>query len=171
MYTLNQSEVMIMDVKDLIMSIEGSVKEYHNLLDQVEKPDYGTKSAAEPFQLRELVATIADIQDEVVSYRLLKILREEHPYIPQIKPDQIRLNVKRTSSSLKNIASNFLNQRKELLRILYTLPSENWNRTGVHEVEGHVSFKELIRRMIDKDQEVMVKLTQLSGEYSNGQSH
>lgn len=160
-----------MDVKELISSVEGSVREYHNLLDSVKYPETGNMAAGESIQLRELISTIADIQDEVVSYRLLKILREEHPYIPQIYPERIRRNVKRTSFSIRKIASSFLEQRKELLRILYTLPSDNWNRTGVHEVEGHVSFKELVRRMLDKDKEVIGKLIEYNSKEITGQSH
>ena len=40
---------------------------------------------------------------------------------------------------------------QELIRLLHSTPAIYWDRTGFHELEGHVTFEEFVRRMIRKD--------------------
>ncbi len=153
-----------MDSKDLIQYLEGNFQEYHQLLARVvpEKSDTDFKPGSR--LLNDLVERAADIQDEVVDYRLKKILREERPYIPKIFPDRMRFNKSRQNETLAYTVSRFLAQREELVKLLRTLPNEYWERTGVHEQEGHVSFKEFIRRMAEKDETLLNKLREALGQ-------
>jgi hypothetical protein len=144
-------------VKELIQDLESNFRQYYAILNQIVQ----TIPGENPPAIKELLYSLSNIQDEVVDYRLKKILKEEHPYIPQIQVEKFSEKSFQQSCSLDQLAQNFLTQRRELLKMLYTLPRESWNRTGVHEKEGHISFKELIRRMVEKDQEVLSKLNQV----------
>lgn len=144
-------------MKELIQGLESNFRQYYAILNRIVQAEQGENPPA----IKELLYSLSSIQDEVVDYRLKKILKEEHPYIPQIRVDKFSGKSYQQPCSLDQLAQNFLTQRRELLKILYTLPRESWNRTGVHEKEGHVSFKELIRRMIEKDQEILSKLNQV----------
>ena len=143
-------------VKELIQDLESNFRQYNTILNQIVQ----TLPGEDPPAIKELLYNLSGIQDEIVDYRLKKILQEEHPYIPQIRAEKFNERSIQQPCSLDQLAQNFLTQRRELLKMLYTLPRESWNRTGVHEKEGHVSFKELIRRMIAKDQEILSKLNQ-----------
>lgn len=148
-------------MRELIQTIEGNFRQYFELLNKIEEAsEYRSRNSEFP-QLKELLYISAGIQDEILDYRLKKILQEEHPYIPQIKVEKIEKKSHHQNCSLTQLAESFLTQRRELLKLLYSLPIESWERTGVHEVEGHVSFKEFVRRMAEKDQQIIAKLSQV----------
>lgn len=144
-------------MKELIQDLESNFRRYDAILNQIVRAIPGENPPA----IKELLYSLSSIQDEVVDYRLKKILKEEHPYIPQIRVEKFSGKSYQQPRSLDQLVQNFLTQRRELLKMLYTLPRESWNRTGVHEKEGHISFKELIRRMVEKDQEILSKLNQV----------
>lgn len=148
-------------MKELIQTIEGNFRLYFEILNKLEDLSQYQGRNGESHQLKELLYTVSGIQDEIIDYRLKKILQEEHPYIPQIKVNKIEEKSHRQNCSLAQLAQTFLAQRRELLKLLYSLPLESWDRTGVHEKEGHVPFKEFIRRMAEKDRQVIAKLNQV----------
>ncbi|RMH80944.1 MAG: hypothetical protein D6681_18420 [Calditrichaeota bacterium] len=148
-----------MDVRDLIQAVDENFRLYHQLLSKIYERPVGEDRQAD--MLNELLRTIAVIQDEVVDFRLKKILQEEHPYLPQISIDKIRMNRDIQRIPLPQIVDHFLRQRQGLVKLLSSLSGDTWERTGVHEVEGHVSFKEFVRRLVEKDKEVLHKLSAL----------
>ncbi len=149
-----------MSVQELIQTIEGNFQQYHQLFSRFADSDPSFSRGTNKIQ--ELLYTLTNIQEEVVDYRLKKILKEEHPYIPQIRLDEIRMSTHlRHNPSLAEIVHHFLKQRQDLLRLLNSLPAENWERTGVHELEGHITFKEFVRRMAEKDRQIISKLRQV----------
>lgn len=150
-----------MDVRELIRSLEGNFRQYHHLLQHVSRTPDTALSGIEDAQLREIIGVLTDIQDEVVEYRLKKILKEEHPYIPTIKVEKIKQNGHHQHTPLPQLVEMFLAQRKALLQLLQATPTATWNRTGVHESEGHISFQEIIRRMAEKDRQVLANLNRL----------
>lgn len=148
-------------MRDLIQYIEGNFRQYFEVLNKIGESTASEDMKKEPYNVRELIYTLSGIQDEVVDYRLKKILKEEHPYIPHIEVEKIKRKSKLQTCTLDQIVQNFLTQRRELLKLLYSLPIESWDRTGVLEKEGHVSFRELIRRLAEKDQQFLTKLSQV----------
>ncbi len=148
-----------MDSKELIKSIEDNFHQYYRLLNKLQPEAMEANSIGEAHQLRDFLLTIASIQDEVLDYRLHKILQLEHPYIPKIHVEAVKR--KRYSRfSVNQLSDVFLKQRKELIKLLYALPKEDWHRTGLHELEGHITFKELIRRIAEKDKQALGMLSE-----------
>ncbi|HQU74823.1 MAG TPA: hypothetical protein PKV71_03695 [Calditrichia bacterium] len=129
--------------------MEGNLNAYAEILDQLSATPDALSSSPE---MATLLQKQTQIDDEIVDFRLMKILREENPYLPQI-------NLARFSgmgqSCPRQHLENLLRQRRHLMRRLHGLPTNQWERTGVHEIEGHVTFKELVRRMIEKDRQVI----------------
>ncbi len=150
-----------MEVRELIESVEGSFHQYFNLLHKIWEDPVLSKMIQQSTHLKQLLKTLADIQDEVIDFRLKKIISEEHPYLPQIQIDKLKQFGPHSRQPIRQVVENFLQQRRSLLKLLHALPEENWERTGVHEVEGHVSFKELVRRMIEKDKKILSELNQV----------
>jgi len=144
-----------MEIKELIDLFEENFRDFSALLRQLE----GNSNQKTPIQLPSdsqiSLGQLANLEDEIIELRLKKILKEEHPYIPQINIEKIKNNSPYERLPLPQIRDHFLKQKKELLKLLYSLPSDNWNRTGVHEMEGHVAFKEFIRRMTVKDKQIL----------------
>jgi len=145
-----------MNIEELIDSVEGNLQQYDQTLDRIQQPGDNSRS-----QLTELLKELVDIQDEVVDFRLKKILREENPYLPAIHPKKLRHDLPDQQYSLTEIQNLFLMRRRELIRFLNLTPAGSWSRTGVHELEGHITFKELIRRLVEKDKPIIARLNEI----------
>lgn len=146
---------MIMEIKELIILFEENFREFSGLLRRLEENFNGRTPIQLPPDSQISLGQLANLEDEIIELRLKKILKEEHPYIPQINMEEIKSKSPYERLPLPQIRDHFLKQKKELLKLLYSLPSDNWNRTGVHEMEGHVAFKEFIRRMAIKDKQIL----------------
>ena len=161
---------MIMDVQELLLSIEGSFEQYHQLLSRLDQQNAVTEAEQQLNQLQDLLTTITNLHDEIVEFRLKKILHEEHPYIPQININKLSDRLAAFDAPIDETVEKFLDRRRDLLSMLNRTPSDKWERTGVHEMEGHVSFKEFVRRMVDKDQQVISQLNRLMVEQQTSTS-
>jgi hypothetical protein len=144
-----------MEIKDLIDNFEKNFIEYSRLLRKLKKKYSDESITSFGYDSEISLGQLANIESEIVELRLKKILKEEHPYIPQINLDNLKQNSDFDNLTLIQLCDHFLKQKKELLKLLYSIPSENWSRTGVHEMEGHIAFKELVRRMVVKDQQIL----------------
>lgn len=112
-------------------------------------------------QVHDILTVLVIVQEEVVELRLNKILRAEHPYLPPIDINSL-IEIRRTkNASIQELTDEFLKQRKSFLKLLGNLSPETWERTGFHEVEGHLTFRELVRRMNEKDGALVRKLDDL----------
>lgn len=141
-------------IQDLLHTLENNFEQYYRLLQTLsEQPGI---AKVHQRQLGKFLSNLKTVQDEVVDFRLGKILAEEHPYIPRIV---IHDGEASGQNGLQQLARAFLRRRAELLDTLKNLPAPNWERTGVHEIEGHISFKEFVRRMIEKDQNALGRLS------------
>ena len=88
-----------------------------------------------------------------------------------LTPELERINQETTPphSSIHEFVEKFLNQRRDLLKLLYSLPTASWERTGIHKVEGHVSFKKLVRRIAEQDKKILDKLNQVCEKELNSE--
>lgn len=148
-----------MDVREMVQAHQQIFEAYHRLLSRIHKHSNATQ---EDPALSKQLFIIDRIQEEIINYRLQKILNQEHPYLPQIHPGKLEREWEHQRSPLSQIVQHFIKLRQQFLNTLNALPSDQWRRSGVHETEGHVTFKELVRRMIDKDRQVLKQLDQLT---------
>lgn len=140
-----------MDVIDLIHKMESNFRAFYQLLHPLAEGNAEVPPNADAAHLEEILNLTTCIEDEVIDFRLKKIQNEEHPYLPAINVDRIKGGNSNMLTSLPESITIFLNHKKGLIKYLYSVPATEWERTGVHQVEGHLTFNELVRRMIDKD--------------------
>ncbi len=125
------------------------------------------KSAEKVKQILDILLIMVIVQEEVVELRLNKILRLEHPYLPLLDIQSLIEQRRQQNLSIQELVNDFLTQRKQFLQLLENLPRDSWQRTGFHEVEGHVTFQELVKRMNEKDARLIAQLKELvQGEVS-----
>lgn len=144
-----------MEIKELIRIFEENFLEYSRLLRKLNKENPREPTSRFLPDSEISIGQLTNLESEIIELRLKKILKEEHPYIPQINLEKLNQNSPFDRLPLMQLCDHFLKQKKEVLKLLYSLPTENWYRTGVHEMEGHVAFKELIRRMVVKDKQIL----------------
>jgi len=136
--------------KSIIKNVENNFKDFQILLSGIpENTDVERGNITR--ELTELFATLTAIEEEVFEMRLKKIIDIENPYIPAISPETVRDSVSQQNQSLLNLVQEYLSQKESIIKFLYRVPFFYWDRTGVHELEGHVTFEEFIRRLIKND--------------------
>lgn len=149
-----EKEVLIQQIATIYEEFSRVYRELQRIL-----PNLGQ---SERFRkMVDLISVMAAVQEEVVDFRLRKIIAEEHPYLPLININKLKNQQYEKQLSIQQLSERFLQQRRELIELLTALPANTWTRTGVHEVEGHVAFEELVRRMTVKDRELMSQLVRL----------
>jgi hypothetical protein len=138
-------------VKELIQITEDNFRQYSEILN----------NSSEAHQPKEFLFTLVVILEEIVDYRLMDIIRIDNPYISRIEVEKIKEKSSYRNYSFTQLAETFLTQQTELLKLLHSLPVESWKRTGVYEKDGHITFKEIVRRMAEKDQQNIAKLNRM----------
>ena len=80
-----------------------------------------------------------------------KIIDQENPYIPAIHPEAVKNSMSGQNTSLPYLIQKYLSQKESIIKYINNVPFFYWDRTGVHELEGHVTFEEFVRRLIKND--------------------
>ena len=75
------------------------------------------------------------------------------PYLSRIDIEKVRQRTTQCQPSFQQLSTIFKSQRSEVARLLQSIPISNWLRYGLLEGEGHVTFRELIRRYFEFDRD------------------
>jgi hypothetical protein len=148
---------------NLIKNIEENLQDFQSILDPVTTSQELYEEIPQ-VQLVEFLQTVTAVEEDVLEMRLKKIIERENPYLPAIQVDQLKQQELKNQKSLHKLIGKFLHQKKEIIKFLYNVPVFYWDRTGFHELEGHVTFEEFIRRMIRNDK---LNLTLLRENFSS----
>ncbi len=139
-------------IKSIINHFENNFREYYSLLNPLRAEGTVSHEPNADNDLCSFLCFLTTMEEEVIEFRLKKLLKEEHPYMPSIDTSFIERNAAADKHSLSQIIANFLRKRQELIKLLYSTPAPEWERTGVLGEEGHVTFEDLIMRFIKKDE-------------------
>lgn len=147
--------------KSLIKNIEENFKDFQSILCSLQQKDSEEdRSISET--LRDFFTTLMAVEEDVFEMRLKKIIDRENPYLPAIIPDKIKRQNYYEDGTLREVIEKFLEQKKKLIKFLLNVPHGSWEKTGFHELEGHVTFEEFIRRMIRNDK---LNMSQIRDKY------
>jgi hypothetical protein len=136
--------------KSLLKDIQSNLQNFEALLSQLPvkaEKDSNNKSG----EVKDLLFTLTAVEEDVFEMRLKKIIDQENPYIPAIYPEKVKNSYTQEDSSLSALVQKYLKQKESIVKYLNHVPFFYWDRTGVHELDGHVTFEELIRRFIRND--------------------
>jgi hypothetical protein len=145
-------------IQELIEGVKKTSNDFNKILMSFKNKKNVEQGMPKTRELFSFFSTLTAVEEDVIEYRLKKIIREEHPYLPAIDIDKIQQKYILNSESLSTLFDKFLEQREELIRLLHSTPAIYWDRTGFHELEGHVTFEEFVRRMIRKDKNNLIYL-------------
>lgn len=147
------------EIKELIHQIEANYRDYFQLLTKFFPTPTAPINPDVARKLSIFFTKLNNVEDEVIEFRLKKIIEIEHPYFPVIEPEHAIVAIEQ--KPLYALIQDFLKRRRDLVKFLFSIPLQDWDRTGVHAVEGHVSFFELVQRMAKQDKKNLSFLKQL----------
>jgi hypothetical protein len=103
------------------------------------------------WSLTEIVCHLRDVDGEVNLPRLGKILTDPNPFLPGIDTDQWADERLYYCQDGRSALREFTKFRIELLKVLDSLPLDDWNRPARHAILGPTQLKELINIIASHD--------------------
>lgn len=142
----------------LIESLEQTPAEVSLLLDQISPDDQRIKNSDE-FSAVENICHLRDIEIEGYSKRILQILQQEVPLLPDI--DGARLAVERdyNNQDSSKALEAFITARERNLEQLRRVTPEQAAREGNLEGVGVLSLAKLLEMMLEHDQGHIIELS------------
>ncbi len=154
-------------IPNILENLNRNFQEYCSLLLPLEEMDPLSLNRQSYTEIQEYLITLIAVENEILEFRLKKIVEEEHPYLPEIHVDRLKQIHLIQPMELPQLIDRFLLQRKQLNHFLRTVSDDQWDRTGLHAREGHVSFREFVNRIIKKDQIILKELKQILANQSS----
>ncbi|MCG0239521.1 MAG: DinB family protein [Firmicutes bacterium] len=102
------------------------------------------KPSEREWSLAEVMAHLADTEEEYVTRRVLPILREDRPAIAGFDQDAWAVERRYNDQDPMENLARFARWNAELVRILWTLEDADWQRVGIHSERGPVTLAELV---------------------------
>lgn len=135
----------------LIKSIENNLKDFQVIFRMLPR-NHDTGTAIKNHELKDFFGTLTAIEEDILEMRLRKIIDQENPYLPAIRLENLRILGSSYQLSVLELMKRYIEQKIKILQFINKTPIYYWDKTGVHELEGHVTFEEFIRRLIKNDQ-------------------
>ena len=142
-----------MELQQQIQTFIELTNEYEQLFSQLTFGEESNFEENNHLELRSLLHLVVELQEDVIEFRLKKIITLENPYLSRIDIEKVRQRTTQCQPSFQQLSTIFKSQRSEVARLLQSIPISNWLRYGLLEGEGHVTFRELIRRYFEFDRD------------------
>jgi len=110
------------------------------------------KPTPDKWCIKEIVWHLADIEEEVNTIRLRRILRETRPYLHVVDQDRLAQEREYMKRNLTDGIEKFCTQRASSIEIVESAKPEDWARMGSHQTRGVITFEDVVKTMIVHDE-------------------
>jgi hypothetical protein len=146
------------ELDEVIESLEQTPIEVSLLLDQISPHEQRIKNADE-FSALENICHLRDIEIEGYSERIVRILQEDNPLLPDIDGGQLALERDYNNQDASKALDAFTTARKRNVEQLRQLNPEQTSREGNLEGVGVISLAKLLEMMLEHDQSHVIELS------------
>jgi hypothetical protein len=103
------------------------------------------KPAPDKWSIREVVVHLCDAEINAI-YRMKKVISEDNPLLFKFDPDAWAVRLNYEGMDLNLSLQLFQVLRLSMIPVLKQLKEEDWSRTGVHNVTGKLTLKDLVQQ-------------------------
>ncbi len=139
------------DLQDLIDVLTQNPQTVARLVKDLSEPDLRLKNSPEEFSVIENVCHLRDIEIEGYTQRIVKILRENNPLLPDIDGSRLAVEREYQSQNLSEALQAFADARKRNTQTLKGLVAQQLDREGILEGVGSVTIRGLLLMVRDHD--------------------
>lgn len=135
-----------MNLSELLNEYESGPQLLRNMVSGLSEDDLTAVPVPGKWSIRQVVAHLADAETVYLD-RMKRVLAEDNPILPEMDPD---LFAAAFSSDLRSSEDEVLLidlVRKQMLRILRSRDPEDFQRTGVHSIDGPMTLETLLERI------------------------
>ncbi|MCM3872636.1 MAG: DinB family protein [Pyrinomonadaceae bacterium] len=149
------------DLQDLIDDLTQTPQRVASLVKDLSEPDLRARNSSEEFSVVENVCHLRDIEIEGYTQRIVKILRENNPLLPDIDGSRLAVEREYQSQNLSEALQAFADARKRNTQTLKGLVAEQLDREGTLEGVGSVTIRGLLLMMRDHDADHIRELSSI----------
>jgi len=137
---------------ELIEFLEETPAMVRQLTIEMSERDLRWKPSESEFSALEQVCHLRDLEREGYTVRIIKLLMENKPSLPDFEGGRIAVERDYNQQNFETALQDFASARKENVGVAGTLSSEQLNLSGVLEGVGEVTLGRLLMLMREHDQ-------------------
>ncbi len=149
------------NLQDLIDDLAQTPETVASLVKDLSEPDLRIKNSPAEFSVIEHVCHLRDIEIEGYTTRIIGILRENNPHLPDIDGSRLAVEREYHSQNLLEALQAFTNARKQNTHTLKSLVTEQFEREGTLEGVGRVTIRGLLLMMREHDADHLRELSSI----------
>lgn len=140
------------DLQNLLAFLEETPKVVRSLTENLTAKELMRKPAKEEFSFLEHVCHLRDIEQEGYRVRIVRLLSEEQPFLPDIDGDKLAADRNYNRQSFNEALSAFTRARKDNVQTIRTLTSHHLKRSGIFQNVGTITLGQLLAMMVEHDE-------------------
>jgi len=138
----------------------------HAFSEQLDSSNWVENPQPDEWSYTEIMCHLRDVDAEVNAPRINNVLEEVNPFLPGIDSDKWAHERLYYCQSGPEALRDFTNSRIQLLDLLDSLESVDWERPARHAIFGPTSLKELVGIIVGHDQLHVQQAFQFLGDLS-----
>lgn len=119
---------------------------------------------SEHYSALEQLCHVRDIEIDGYHVRFVRVLREEHPYLPGVDGDRLKIERAYAEAFAPDVLKAIRFAREETLELLGNVSPEQMERTAEFEDYGPVTLRALIHYLCSHDQQHLAGLQWLAAK-------
>lgn len=139
------------DLQDIVDSLATTPETVASLVNRLSNRQLRFKNSPEEFSALENVCHLRDIEIEGYGERIVRILNENEPLLPDVDGGRLAVERDYNSQSLELFLQDFALARGRNIELLKGLSASQLKREGTLEGVGIISLQTLLQMMRDHD--------------------
>ena len=131
---------------------------------QLWTPSSWATCPSEHYPALEQLCHVRDIETDGYHVRFVRVLKEEHPYLPGVDGDRLKIERTYADADAREVLKTFRQAREETLEVLATVSQAQWDRTAEFENYGPTTLRGLVHYLCSHDQQHLAGLQWLCGQ-------
>jgi hypothetical protein len=149
------------EFQEVVRFLEETPERIRRLAVDLTSEDLKWKPSVNEFSVLEQICHLRDLEREGYNARIRKLLTEEQPTLPDFDGSRIASERDYNSQDFEAAFQEFALERKENVRVMKALSSDQLNRSGVLEGVGAITLERLCQLMREHDQSHREELSDL----------
>lgn len=147
--------------QDVLASLAQTPAKLSHLIEGISVQNLRMKNSADEFSAVEHICHLRDIEVEGYGERIVRLLRENHPVLPDIDGSWLAIERDYNNQDAARALKEFVAARTRNVEILRELNPEKLARGGTLEGVGAISLERLLEMMCEHDEDHINELQTL----------
>ncbi len=135
--------------KRLVERLESSGEDLLSYLGKFSEQEILEQPAPNEWSIHQVVSHLRDTEERVFLYRVKRILKEDHPEVPNFDQDAWQREHYSPTEPLKKMLADFRSARRKQIVLLRKTTDKDWDRTARHPEYGVISVNWLVNHNVN----------------------